>query len=180
MTSRDAVSSFLKTNEDALNMNFKCIRDNAPRVVLELPDAKRNYDNCISSASLSVDVLAGKKVQLQTYLDELYAKQTQTIDTVNSIDSGLGTLEKEVEDARVLNEVRKQQAAELQQKTVGNLHSSWMGLWKPLSDEFRVGLAIFSIGLLLVSFVIVAFLIHEGLISIPALPFFSTQSVFTR
>ncbi len=176
----DQANNVFQMADDVMNMNIRVLRDTAPRVVLDLPNARQQYQNAVMEINRIVDVVSKFHNDLKDYMNNLYVRQSQSIDTVNSIDAGIGSLEKEVEDTRILNEVRKEQAAELKRKTVGNLHSSWLGLWKPLSDEFRVGLAIFSLGLLMVSFVIVAFLIYEGLISIPALPFFSTQSLYTR
>ena len=166
MSTKQAVTSFLIGKQSEWDSSVKCIKENAPRVVLELPKAKQDYDYCETMVKTIIDQMAQKKKELKDYLISFYKQQEQNIDSVNSLDASIVGLEKEVEESRVLNELRKEQAFTLQKRTEGNLHSSWMGLWKPLSDEFRVGLAIASIGFILIAGVILLFMVFEGHISL--------------
>jgi hypothetical protein len=54
-------------------------------------------------------------------------------------------MDKTVSDAQVLFDIRKEQAAALETKYGSNLHTSWLGLWRPLSDQGRTVLAVCAI-----------------------------------
>jgi uncharacterized small protein (DUF1192 family) len=47
-------------------------------------------------------------------------------------------------DEKKLMDLRKEQASALESKYASNLHTSWLGLWRPLSDQGQVGLGVFA------------------------------------
>jgi hypothetical protein len=51
-------------------------------------------------------------------------------------------LRKKVEAERVLDGIRQEQTAALDNREEANFHSSWMGLIRPLKEESRTGLAV--------------------------------------
>ena len=70
--------------------------------------------------------------------------------------------------AKVLTEIRKEQAETLAKKYSSNLHSSYLGLWRPLKDDTHIGLNVASVMLGLISSAIVAYLVYQYWVVLPA------------
>lgn len=64
---------------------------------------------------------------------------------IEILEARLKTTKQEVQKETTLNDLRKEQAASLANKYESNFHTSWLGLWRPLSDQSFYGLMISSI-----------------------------------
>ena len=60
---------------------------------------------------------------------------------------------------KTIMELRKEQVAALETKYASNLHTSWLGLWRPLSDQAQFGLGLFAF---LFGAIAVGVLVHLG------------------
>jgi hypothetical protein len=87
-------------------------------------------------------------------------------------------LKKKVEGGEVLSAIRKEQADALSNKRLGNLHSSWVGLWRPLADESRTGLLVASIAFALIAIVSIIYLYWEKIAQL--LPGFDKESAVPK
>ncbi len=178
MSTREKIEKELVVITDFFNLQSKCILNTAIGTVSGANGAQSTYDKCVADMKNAVDKTAQLKQSLKTSLDQMYAVQTETVDSVNGLDASLQGLEKEVEEARKLNEIRKEQAAALEKRSDGNYHSSWLGLWKPLRDEYRVGIAVIAMGMGLIAALLLGLLFYEGHIRLPG--FFNRVFNFTQ
>jgi len=102
---------------------------------------------------------------------------------IEILEARLKTTREEVKKGTTLNDLRKEQAASLVNKYEANFHTSWLGLWRPLSEQSFYGLMISSIffALLAVVGIGVALSLHFGArrsgggISLPSLPSFGDE-----
>jgi hypothetical protein len=129
----------------SFNVHASNIVNSAPSVVLGLGGARESVEQ--SKSTIERDIS-----QLQTRARELAAKYTalerassQAQAEVTMLEAQVSTNKVSVTEAETLAALRKEQAAELQRKGEGNFHSSWLGLWRPLSDQARTGLVIAAV-----------------------------------
>jgi hypothetical protein len=122
---------------------------------------------------------------------ESRAVVSQSINTVNEMNMYMGRFinqtdidgiqnkiritEEALKEARVkeksakdLTEIRKEQAESLAQKYSSNLHSSYLGLWRPLKDDTHIGLNVASVMLGLIASSIVAYLVYQYWVVLPS------------
>lgn len=110
--------------------------------------------------------------ELKTKLNTALTEQTAFVATSETLRSQIQEIDTELQKKRELEGIRKEQAESLHTKYAGNLHSSWLGLWTPLSDETRVAILVITLALFACAVAIVVFLIVGKHITLPAKPAF--------
>lgn len=98
--------------------------------------------------------------QLPLQLDDRISK----ID-IGSIQNKINLVEEQIiaekakqNKSNELLELRKNQAAALENKYSANIHSSWLGLWRPLKDNTHVGLNVASVMFGILGFLTICYL----------------------
>jgi hypothetical protein len=165
-----------KTVED----NFSQIRAIAPDTVLNVRDGAVKQTQAKMAVQGAIDLIKEKTKTALSIVDTILKNQETTRNGLNNREEDIERLKKEVEKERTLAVIRKEQAESLKQKYAGNFHSSWFGLWRPLTEQSRVGLLITSILFGIVSLVSIGFYIylHRQSFSFPAFPTLSSSSGF--
>jgi hypothetical protein len=128
----------------------------APAVVLGIQDAQRDVTNAKSEIESGVSLLQARNNELQGKLQSLLRDNEQSSGKVKMLETQVETTQKTVKEAEILAALRKEQADELRRKGEGNYHSSWMGLWRPLSEQSRLGLLIATVFFGLVVIILIA------------------------
>lgn len=163
---RSEIEQIKQTNSTKIDTNLtnllsesyiQGVANNNPDIILQKEKAKTDVTSAINSLSDTVN-------HLQSALKQLLQTQKMYAEDANRIRNEIDNEKTELEKAQQLNKVRKEQAESLHIKYDGNLHSSWMGIWIPLSDEFRVGILVLTFVLFMSIFVILGFLIYGGYI----------------
>ncbi len=105
-----------------------------------------------------------KQSGLSQKLKQLLDEQMEFVQTSGNLRVQIKQQEEALAKSRELNKIRKEQAESLHTKYSGNLHSSWLGLWIPLSDEFRAGLLVTTVSLFCIIIAVLVFLWYSGYI----------------
>lgn len=155
---------------DTVNMNLKLITDRTPAAALNLPNASSE----INAAKTAVEANLSRLAQMTNEVDNATQKVTDVgkqsgnlyLDRKAQIDE----LTKEKIQNKNLLEIRKEQAESLKQKYSSANHTSYLGLWRPLSDETRFLLLILSIILGIVALVSAFFVFKDNLAFMPSMP----------
>jgi hypothetical protein len=121
------------------------LRNRAPAVILGIQDAQAAVASAKSGIENGVTLLQTRSNELKSTLQSMLQANSQAASQIQMLETQVNTTKKEVTEAEKLSAIRKEQAAELQKKGIGNYHSSWLGLWRPLSDQSRFGLLLASI-----------------------------------
>ena len=122
--------------------------------------------------------IAAKKAELEripAQAQQLVNKVTNAInsivrsteevsESVNTHKKEVDALKEEVSKTETLASVRREQAETLKKRYEGNYHSSWIGLWRPLHENTRMGLFVAAIMFLLVAIVSIVFLFRDSLL----------------
>jgi hypothetical protein len=95
-------------------------------------------------------------------INEIVKATDQVSEKVNVHKKEVDELKEEVAKAESIADVRREQSDALKHKNVGNYHSSWIGLWRPLHEDTRMGLFIAALMFLLVAVVSVVFVVRDS------------------
>jgi len=167
-----ARTSEVSTITDTLNMNLQVITDRTPAAALNLPGA----GTAISTAKTSIEAGLNRLAQINNDIDaatrQITAKGKQSGAAYMTAKASVDTLKKETKQNKTLLEIRKAQTESLKEKYAADNHSSYLGLWRPLSDETRVALFVLSIILSLVAIVTAVFYFKDNMPTMPTLPSF--------
>jgi len=150
------VTRALKTAED----NFSQIRSLAPANALNVRDGQAKQTQAKIAVQGAIDAIKEKTKNVQSIVDAIIQNREGTMMNINNRQAEIEQLKKDVERERTLAALRKEQAEALKNKYVGNFHSSWFGLWRPLTEQSRVGLLITSILFATVSLISIGFFIY--------------------
>lgn len=130
-------------------------------------DAQTQIDSAKLGLQTAIDQVAMANQAVKNALRENRAQNTELTYNLGVTKEALDTLKRKVEEERRLSEVRQEQVQSLVSKEEGNYHSSWMGLFRPLKEESRVGLLIAAIAFLLVGIAAVYYGIRTGVWAVP-------------
>ena len=136
-------------------INKDILVNRAPAVVLEIQDAQRDVSNAKSEIESGISLLQARNNELQEKLQSILNENEQSNSRVKTLETQVETNTKSVKEAETLAALRKEQADELRSKGEGNYHSSWMGLWRPLSEQSRLGLIIATVFFGLITLILI-------------------------
>ena len=135
------------------------IRNETPRAVLGLPGAQDQIDRAKIQMSIAIEEMQ----HFSSYIPKMIQYMLNSSSTIkNEIASGekrVKSLNDDVREAEVLREIRLEQATVLKKKYGSNLHSSWLGLWRPLGEQSRFGILIAAIAFGCIAIVSIAYLV---------------------
>lgn len=125
--------------------NASTVEQIAPSVVMNLQGA--NSQNTTARAAIDTDLEAiRRRTNNVTSIIERITSNNKGVNTrIAELKQKADITKKAVEEAETLAKIRKEQSDALAKRGAGNLHSSWMGLWRPLSEQSYSGLIIASI-----------------------------------
>jgi hypothetical protein len=163
-----AVDSFARNKMQVQsNIEAAYMFDSAPAVT-----AITTGKGAITTA---IDGVSSKIVELNGVVSKLNEKLAEDKTELDETKETVKTAEEELEKERVLNEIRKEQAESLTKKGAGNYHSTWMGLYRPLKEESRTGLAVAAVAFFLIFVSVLVFALADSNI----LSFIKTRTVGT-
>lgn len=100
--------------------------------------------------------------------DGLLTAQQNLRNTIAANGTGLKTARLNVNKAKTLEALRKEQAESLQEKYGGYSHTAWFGPWRPLSEQSRTVLLAVAVFCVLIVGVSVYYLFRTGFFVFPA------------
>lgn len=121
------------------------IESKAGAVALGMQDAQSHVGQMKSTIESGISLIQSRVKELTSMYYSMTSESSELAAQVKKLETQVNATRKEVKEAETLANLRKEQADELRRKSEGNYHSSWMGLWRPLSDQSRVGLLIAAI-----------------------------------
>ena len=137
-----------------------------PRAVFEYENVENEVNKVYGEFDALKNQISGKTREIEKIQQQIMQEQKTASENLEGIKNEVKTLEKEVNENRRLVDIRKEQVAALQKKHLGNLHSSWMGLFRPMKSESRLGIAIISITMLILSILMIGFLYKHYNVSV--------------
>lgn len=146
--------------------NLPVSKQLAEQVVRNVGGADRRRIESRTVVSKSIDTVNGMNMNVGRLIN-----QTDIDGIKNKIRIAEEALKEErakAKSAKVLTEIRKEQADTLAKKYSSNLHSSYLGLWRPLKDDTHIGLNVASVVFGLIGSAIVAYLVYQHWVVLPS------------
>lgn len=146
---------------DSVNANFQRITSLGPSAALSIGTASGDLDVAKQTVLRNIDDIyaLNNSVLADT---EVVTTNAKTIgQTLKEARNSTETLKKDVQKNKTLLEIRTAQANALQEKYDANLHTSWLGLWRPLADSTQTALLVVSIVLGLIALVSLGMLLYK-------------------
>ena len=147
-----------------IQLQLNVAKQRTPAAVLQLPNAQQDVNNAKQAIISHHEQMRRIINSVQTAIETMGAKTANIRTTIQTKREQVAELDKSVLEAQTLADIRKEQAEALKQKYDANYHSSWLGLWRPLSDSSRVGVLISSIAFGLVAVCSIVFYFWETLV----------------
>jgi hypothetical protein len=152
----DKYNSEAKRTVDEIRTLGNNMEGRAGAVALGIQDAQNEVARMKSSIERGISLLQTRVNELSGIYQGMVSESSQATGQINMLETQVNTNQKIVKEAETLASIRKEQADELRRKGEGNYHSSWLGLWRPLSEQSRVGLLVSAIffGLLAIALLV--------------------------
>ncbi len=153
-------------NEQKSNIESSCkiILDRTPAAAINITESVKQVYDSKNAVTVALSILKAKTDELKIVVEKLDQENKQTKREINKTKQVLKEMRATYREKRIIDDLRKEQADSLNRKTLGNLHSSMMGLWRPLREESRIGLLISAIAFFLVTIAIIVYAIMKGYI----------------
>jgi hypothetical protein len=180
MWNADMEKSYTRQVTDAKKQaedNFSVVMDRTPAAVLDLPGAQAQVNRSKQLIEQAVQSVKQKAKDISSDIDKIAASKAQIRNDLNIKKGETHIVKRQVQEARELNKLRQEQAAELQRKYGSNLHTSYLGLWRPLAEQSHMGLIIAAAMFALIAIVSIVFIVRDWQ-SAPALPTVQTNQLF--
>lgn len=143
----DAYVSAVGAQRDIVQNNVTFLTNPATinNLVEGTQDAAAGVNRAKQEVTNALDAIRRNSGNIQTIVTKLREDSDASRATLKTKKTESSSLRESVSSAKTLHELRKEQADALKDKYDGNYHSSWMGLWRPMSDESRMGLFVAAI-----------------------------------
>jgi archaellum component FlaC len=152
---------------DSVNANLSRISSLNSSAALNIGTAQNDVENSKRIILRDIDDINALNNTIISDTEQITQKAKNEGTATNTIRFETEALKIQTEKNRTLLELRTAQAKELQEKYNSNLHSSYLGLWRPLSNTGIVVLIAISVFFALLSIVsiIVLYYLHNTSVS---------------
>ena len=141
--------------------NLRVITQYTPSSVLNIQGASAHIQTANTAITETLTILVRISNTIRTRIDSIVKHASASTEALGNDKHQVVELKKQVSEAQALYNLRKEQAEALRNKYDGNYHSSWIGLWRPLTEQSRTGLLVASIVFGIIALVSLIFIVRE-------------------
>jgi hypothetical protein len=157
-------STRIAANQQTFAAQMATLTRLAPSVALNMSaDLQRQYDQAKATGDVALNAIRDTNKEIGGLID-------RTSNLVSTLEAEIASqkaknadLHKDVKQREQLQSLRSEQVAALKAKYDANYHSSWMGLWRPLSDASRTALFVAAVAFGIIAAVSIAYLTYGAL-----------------
>jgi hypothetical protein len=136
------ILSNLKTAKDSFNTNKAIPVSQAPSKVLNISGAEAAITQAKSRMEESIQTIRSVANNIANFNSRISSRSSDINSEIAAAKRALIEQTANVENAQTIADLRSEQSAALRNKYASNLHTSWLGLWRPLAAETRTGLGV--------------------------------------
>jgi len=155
-----------KNFKDSNTVNNATINANLPIFNNLVEQQARNFDGAASrritartKTDEALNLLKNIPLGLDTRISQIDIGGIQN--KIKAVDEQIAAEKAKQSKSNELLEIRKEQSAALEKKYSANLHSSWLGLFRPLKDNTHVGLNVASVAFGILALISIAWLSYS-------------------
>jgi hypothetical protein len=168
------VNDAIRSNNNILNTNLPVYVNNVEQEVRGVSGVKERRENAKASVNSAILTLQGISNMIDDNLNKIDIGGIQN--KINVVEEQIKAEREKQNKSQELLSIRKEQSVALEQKYAANLHSSWLGLWRPLKDTTHVGLNVASVVFGLLALLTIGYMVYTTFVT-PALGGGSTEQV---
>ena len=151
------------TNENKIKTNLPVYVNNVEQEVRGVSGAKKLRETAKANVEASIYQLQNVSMNIDSAINAI---------DIGGIKNKISIVEEQIKAEREkqnkseeLLAIRKEQSAALEQKYSANLHSSWLGLWRPLKENTHVGLNVASVVFGLLALLTIGYMVYTKLVA---------------
>ena len=157
----EQVSDDVSKARNTINEQYDIITNLSSSAGYGMQDSKNKIEKAIQDIKNRADFIDTKINTVEESTRSLLTNLKHAKASLNEAIHSEEITKRKVDQSKQAFDLRKTQTESLQSKYEGNFHSSWMGLWRPLTEEARVALFVVSIVFGIIALVCM-FLIFSG------------------
>jgi predicted S18 family serine protease len=131
----------------------------APNKIMNIAGAESSITAAKSKMEQSIQTIRSTANSIAEIWSNISENTKDINQQITAAKSALAEQKTDVENAQVIAEIRKEQSAALKQKYDANLHTSWLGLWRPLAPETRTGLGVAAVAFGILALLTIIYLV---------------------
>jgi hypothetical protein len=140
---KNDMQAFFQKAENTFNTNIPILQNTSDNVVLQIPGAQERHNRAQNAIENNVGIMKRSANSMREIIKKI--DHSTIIWKINKVKQQLEGQNNILKEKQVIVNLRKEQTEALDKKESANLHSSWIGLWRPLSETGRTTLFILSI-----------------------------------
>lgn len=144
----DAVS-FNDETTSQFETSMKTLSDYVDMAANNMPSAKTAMEGAQTAIETAIHDMATKNNALRNIIKGTGNDSILVNEDIQTLRENVKELKERVGKAKELEALRKEQTRSLTDRKEANLHSSWLGLLRPLREESRTGLVVAGVCFLL-------------------------------
>lgn len=139
------VETPVQTATKQIDDNLPVILNSTEGAVMGLPGYQNAIDRAKGDVGSGIETVQ-RSVNEVKELNRLATEQIEFLRRkIERNKEEVARLKVEEKESVEITALRKEQAAELKTKYASNLHTSWLGLWKPMSGDSYTGILVASV-----------------------------------
>lgn len=132
-----------QSTNNRINSQLPIFMNNVEQQARNVTGAVNQRNAARSAVDGAINALKNIPLQIDSRISMIDIGGIQT--KINGVEQQIAAERAKQSKSNELLELRKEQTAVLEKKYSANLHSSWLGLWRPLKDNTHVGLNVASV-----------------------------------
>lgn len=162
----DIAKNFRTSNNSVngtINANLPIYMNLVEQQARNVNGAAAQRSNARSAVDGAINALKGIPLGIDTRIAQIDIGGIQN--KIKVVEDAIAAEKSKQKKSEELLEIRKEQTTALEKKYSANLHSSWLGLWRPLKDNTHVGLNVASAMFGLLGLLTIAYLAYTQFVA---------------
>jgi hypothetical protein len=151
--------SYVKLSDDEINKKLPIFNNLVEQEARKVDGAATQRQEARNQVDMSTNFLKGISVSVDERISQINIGGIQN--KISVVEEQIAAERGKQSKSNELLEIRKEQSAALEKKYSSNLHSSWLGLWRPLKDNTHTGLNVASFAFGLIALIAIAYLSYN-------------------
>ena len=159
------IANDINTQMAAARTNFQnsksTIDNQIEQYALQIPSAKTQIEQAKSVIQNSTQKMRELSDRVTAITNNVFDRMSNLPELVRAKKQTQADAREKLENDETVAHVRDEQVHELRNRNSSNYHSSWLGIWRPLKEDSRVGLFVASIVLGSITILSILFLMSD-------------------
>jgi hypothetical protein len=155
------INTQMATAKNNFQNSTRVINDQTEQYALQIPAARTQIEQAKSVIQTSTQKMRELSDRVTGITNSVFDRMSNLPELVRSKKQTQADAKEKLVNDETVAHVRDEQVDELRNRNSSNYHSSWLGIWRPLKEDSRVGLFVASIVLGSIAILSIFFLMSD-------------------